>query len=443
MARLTKEGAVELVNTFIEDNAYYDRLDKATLANVLDVQTDIASNPRMVNEFMETMFNKIIGTYVSMPVFKNPLNRFKRETEVYGDTIEEVFIGLADEVAYDSDPKGTGKRLLSTEEMKIQAEYHKVNRESQFKGTVLQKQMVRALRTPNGLNQIVSGVLNSLTTSNEINEYKYMKNLMDSAYRAGDLYLVEVGNIEAEGNAFGQKAREYALDVEFPHEFNAAGVTNVSSLDSMTVFLSNKTRSVFDTQTLAGAFNMNKADLMGNTINVDRFHDENVLAVMVDNSFFVVQDKMPAQMSSQRFADSLKTNYFLTVDQIISRSPFATAIAFVKEIPAEMKHKLHVSKTSVVLDDHDIKSQDVYTKLVGFDTNKDIEKYTIEVQSGSTSIVDTVVDENGVITITLKDGVPAGEKETLTIIAKSDPGAEEISHKATIRVQKSSKIRIE
>ena len=443
MAGLTQQGAVDIVNEFIGDNGYYDRLPEATLANVLDVQTEIANNPRMVNEFMETMFNKIVGTYVNMPVFSNPLKRFKRETQVYGDTIEEVFVGLAEELVYDSDPKGTGARLLSTEEMKIQAAYHNVNRESTFKGTVLQKQMVRALTSSDGLSRLVSGIINSLTSSNEVNEYKYMKSLLDSAYRAGDTYLVEVGDITQPDNKFAQKARQYALDIEFPHRFNAAGVENVSSLDGVTIFISNLARSVFDTTTLAGAFNMDKTDLMGAQIGVDKFHDDNVYAVLVDNSFFIVQDKMPAQMSSQRFADSLKTNYFLHVDQIISRSPFATSIAFVKEIPADMKYKLHVSKDSVVLDDFD-DSQEIFTKLIGFDELADIEDYTLEVEAGSPSIVTTTVDENNVLTLKLKANIPAGEKENITLVAKAaGVSGKEVSHKRVIRVQKSAKIRLE
>lgn len=443
MVKLTKQGEVEALNMFIEDGGHHNRLDEATVDNVMDIKTDIANNPRLVNELMNTMFNKIGSTYFNSLKFENPLKKFKRETQTYGDTIEEVFIGLADEVAYDSDAKGTGKRLLSTEEMKVQAEYHKVNRESTFPATILQKKMVRALRTPGGLQSLVSNELGKLVISNELAEYKYMRALLDGAYQKGDLYLVEAGEITNDiDNTFGQKARMYELEIGFENTYNAAGVPNVSTGD-ISIIMSAETRSKFDTQTLAGAFNMDKADLEGSQIVIDKFADPNVLAVLVDNSFFVVQDKMPAQITSQHLADSLKTNYFLNVDQIISRSPFATAIAFVKEIPADMKHKLNVSKTSVVLDDsEDGKTQEVYTKLVGFDKIGNIEDYTITVESGFNPISTTTVDVNGTITITLKPDIPAGETETLVIVAKADVGSKEISHKATIRVQKSSKITI-
>lgn len=444
MAQFKREGVVALVNE-MRRTGNYEGLPKATLENVVDVQTEIAKNPRMVNDLIETMFNKIVGTYINHPTFSNPLKRFKLETQRFGDTIEEVYVGIAEEKTYDADHKGEGKNLLSTEEAKIKAAYHQVNREAQFKGTVLQKEMVRALTEPGGLERLVSGIINSLTTGNEINEYRYMKSLIDSAYKFGDLYLVEVGDLSDPNNKFAQKARQYALDVPFPNRFNAAGVENAKPIESMTVILSNETRSIFDTQTLAGAFNMDKTDLMGSQINIDRFQDPNLLAVIVENNFFVVQDKMPAQMSSQFFGDSLKTNYWLTVDQIISRSPFATAIAFVKEIPADMKYKLQLSKDAVVLDDIDRKSQDITTKLVGFDALDglpDLNDYTVKVETGVNSIVEHTVDENGVITLTLKDGIHPGAKETVQVVV-TDAEDAEVSFTKNILVQKSSKVFLE
>src|SRR5699024_3836916 len=97
MTRLTQQGAVDLVNDFINENDYYNRLPVATLANVLDVQTEIAKNPTLMNEFMGSMINKVVGLYIQSASFVNPLKRFKMTTGRFGDTIEEVFVGIARE----------------------------------------------------------------------------------------------------------------------------------------------------------------------------------------------------------------------------------------------------------------------------------------------------------------------------------------------------------
>lgn len=440
---LTAEGAIDITNRFVQSKPdYFSGISEVTAGNILAVSTELANNPPLLNEFFGTIVNKISETFFNGSKFENPLARFKRATSNYGDTIEEVFVKMAEEMQYDSDPKGNGKRLLSTEDPKVETAYHKLPRVKTYKATIIQREIAKSMRGPNGVTTIVNMIIDQLSKSNSLAEFKYMKALLDGAYKMGDMYLVEVGDIKVDAKEFAAKAREYHMNLKFENTYNARGVVNPTNGDNVTIFMSNKTRSWFDVDTLASAFNMQMADFTAASLPIGTFHDDNIVAMMVDNSFFVVQDREPLQVTSMFFPDSLKYNYFLHVNQIISRSPFATAIAFVKKVPADMKYRLILSTNALVLDDNDRKVREITTTLDGVDGLDPLIKYDLTIETlGNSIVTHSVVD--GVITFTLKEDIPAGAVETVRIVATPEGEADEISFERTLAIQKSTLYSLE
>ena len=370
---ITDENIVLLLKAFREEHPqYFAALPEPTIDNVLQVNTTIANNQSMFNDFLG-FFNKISQQYFQSPSFTNPLSENKRETLQYGNTIEEIFVGLVQENLFKSPETESIKDLFSSAPANISVAYHKRNRPGKYKVTIQESEIKRAMMSPDGLSQISERIINSLSTSNERDEYMYMKALIDGAYRSGQLYLVEVGDVENDPAArtkFVQKAREYAGLVEFLNNYNPMSVENATPLDRMTHYIPVKTASIIDTEVLSKAFNLGRTDLIGRQVAVDRFADDNLIGAFVDNSFFVVQDTL-REVTQQRDASELKTNFWLHVHQIISRSPFATAIGFVKEIPEDLIGRVTLDKSLGVIGHYDEPNKDgSITVNVGFDAFK-------------------------------------------------------------------------
>lgn len=86
--------------------------------------------------------------------------------------------------------------------------------------------------------------------------------------------------------------------------------------------------AIIDVEVLASAFNMDKAEFMGQRVLVDDFGElTGVVAALVDADFFMVFDNM-ISFTENYNGEGLYWNYFLHVWKTLSVSPFANAILF-------------------------------------------------------------------------------------------------------------------
>ena len=87
-----------------------------------------------------------------------------------------------------------------------------------------------------------------------------------------------------------------------------------------------------DLDVLAVAFNMEKAEFMGNIITVDSFPNENIQAIVMDKDLPMIFDNL-FEMTDFWNAKTLNWNFWLTVFQTYSLSPFVNAVAIVANAP--------------------------------------------------------------------------------------------------------------
>ena len=81
---------------------------------------------------------------------------------------------------------------------------------------------------------------------------------------------------------------------------------------------------------LAKAFNLGKTDVNVEIITMDDFGElADTYGLLIDEEFFKVWDTL-SHMEAQRNAQGLFTNWFYHVHQILSASPFKTAVRFKK-----------------------------------------------------------------------------------------------------------------
>jgi hypothetical protein len=82
-----------------------------------------------------------------------------------------------------------------------------------------------------------------------------------------------------------------------------------------------------DLDVLAYAFNLDKAQIQAQTIDVDDFGGEPVLAILTDKSFFQVYDNL-MKVDSFYNPDTLSFKYFLHHWQTYGYNLYSNAVAF-------------------------------------------------------------------------------------------------------------------
>ena len=114
-------------------SAYQDTVPLATADNIRDVGMAVLTAPQPIkNEFMSNLVNKIGLTLVDYPVVNNHLSFLRKGKLEYGQTIEDIYVGLAT-----AEPYITG---MSDGEYPDPFKIHKLAHESAFYHTILSRQ---------------------------------------------------------------------------------------------------------------------------------------------------------------------------------------------------------------------------------------------------------------------------------------------------------------
>ena len=301
------------VANHIPDNA------SDTLHEVFDDMFNYA--PRR-NELVPALVERIGLQTVESMAWRNPLARFKKDPLRYGATHEETYINMAQAQEYDA--KADYELAFRQYQSYIMSVFHEINLKLQYPVTVTFDNIRDAFLTPTGIRDMISAKMESAVTAANWDEYLAMRGLIDTAY---EKELVPVAHVDEVTNkdtantllaAIKQAVGEFA----FPNPANnIAGATSSSKPSNLIWLTTPKVNAQISVEALAYAFNMDKADVDVQTVIVDKFEHASIQGVLVDVRFFNVREQIK-ELSDQRLANVLSWNYFYTMWEMISASPF-------------------------------------------------------------------------------------------------------------------------
>lgn len=335
---LRDKDNVAILNAIREDGTaeYYKRIPKATQANLSQVLKHLTNNPPAYNEFIDALVNRIGSTMVRGITWNNRLAKFKRQKIEYGDTIEEAQVGLIKSHVYSPDRDYLERELFGKHDVPIETSFHKRNRQEYYPITINEAQLQAAVLNPDGLGSFVSQILSSPTTSDEWDEFLATCSLFSEYEKDGGFYHVHVPDLrattatEADAKAALRKMRAMAGTITFPStRYNAAHMHVTAQPGDLELFITPEAMATIDVEALAGAFNVEKADMVGRTtiIPAEHFGVDGCQAIMTTADFFMIADNK-LQNTTQYNPVSLGTNYFLHHWEIISASRFVPAVMF-------------------------------------------------------------------------------------------------------------------
>lgn len=307
---------------------YQDRIPVATQENIREVGNEILQFYATQNEFLNALVNRIARVLITSKMYSNPLKKFKKGTMEYGETIEEVFVNIAN--AQQFDPEVAEKEVFKREIPDVNAVFHRRNYENFFKVTISEQQLRAAFLSQQGILDLIARIVDSLYSGSEFDEFLIMKQLIADAATEGRMYPVKVPvPSAASAKEIVTKIKAYSNMLEFmSSNYNPYGVLTVSKKNEQILIIDAEFDAMIDVEVLASAFNMSKAEFMGKRVLIDNFANlTGVVAALVDESFFMVFDNL-IEFTEQYNAQGLYWNYFLHVWKTFSTSPFAPAILF-------------------------------------------------------------------------------------------------------------------
>lgn len=318
---------------------YQNRVPLATQANIDSTINSMWNYAPTRNQFIDGLVNKFGGQILHNNIWSNPLAKFKRGKLEYGETLEEVAVGLLKAKAYNPDADYLEQEIFGRESNNVSSRWHKVNRMDRYKLTINRELLRRAFTTANGLQGFLGTLLETPTTSDNWDEFLLTTNLFKEYYDNNGFFKIKIGDLSkpsstAEDARYAlRQMRELADTLPFlSEEYNAAKMPMAARPENLELFITPGAKATIDVEGLAAAFNIDKANINTRTtvlpqkyVNIPGFQ-----ALLTTKEFFIILDQL---IDTEVMANpaGLYTNYWFHHHQLISASPFVPAVMFSSE----------------------------------------------------------------------------------------------------------------
>ena len=342
-------------------NNYKDYVPPITdVSELKQIGKIIMDVPALQNEFLSALINRIALVTVTSKMFDNPWAMFKRGFLEYGETIEEIFVDLVRVFEFDAQTAET--ELFKRVAPDVRAAFHVMNYKKFYKVTIERQKLARAFLSANGMNELITYIMNAIYVSASYDEFLTMKYLLARNILNCRMYPVEIPAVaEANMKSIVTTIKGTSNLIEFPsRKYNPAGVFQHTDKADQYILIDTQFDAAMDVNVLASAFNMDKADFMGRRVPIDGFGnlDNDRLAelfaddpyyveitaderealneiplALVDNNFFMIYDNLN-EFREVENGQGLYWNYFFHQWKTFSTSPFSNALLYVPETPS-------------------------------------------------------------------------------------------------------------
>ena len=407
--------------------AYQDAVPVATKTNIQEIGNILLNDAYqpMLNEFVNNLINRIALTIVRNKSYDNPLAMFKKGSVPLGTDIQDIYENPANPEPYEYTDVAMQK-LLTITDPDTHVAYYRRNRQDLYTKTITREVLQGAFVSWDKFNDFITAITQSLYSGNYISEFDYTKELIDGAYDNNKVIIEVVDAVqdEASATAFVKKLRALYSKMSFPStEYNAyskfSGAKGViktwTNKDRICVIVTADIMAEVDVDVLARAFNMDKADFLGRVIEIDKFENPEIQAVICDESWLQIYDNI-FRFDEFYNARTMSWNEYLHAWGTFAICPFANAVILATEQP---NPATNISFASESVDVTGVGTQeDVVLTITPSGATTDIEYYSSDTSIFTVEKTDNAnskVAATGVGTATLTAQSDNGLKDTTTV----------------------------
>ncbi len=426
-------SSVDILNA-IRNNAtqnYQDYVPKATpdAESIRKIGAIIMDFPNLQNEFLSALVNRIGRVILTSKMYTNPFKMFKKGLLEFGETTEEIFVNIAKPFQFD--PATAESTIFKREKPDVRSAFHVMNYQKFYKVTVSNDQLRQAFLSWEGITDLVAKIIDSLYTGAEYDEFQTFKYMLARNILNGHLCPIEIPSVSVENmKPIIAKIKGVSNDMEFmSSKFNLAKVKTHAKKSEQYFLVNTNFDATMDVEVLASAFNMDKAQFMGQRVLIDSFGNvdsarlaelfsddptyealtademealDKLPACIIEKNFFMIFDNYQ-NFTEQYNGEGLYWNYWFHTWKTFSVSPFANNALFIPGTPSVTSVTV-TPKTATIG-----KGQSIY-----LDANVEVENFASKAVDWSVDSEKSFVDISGKVTI------GADETEnTVTVTATS------------------------
>lgn len=338
---LTDFNNVQLLNMIRNESSpeYQRRIPAATQSTMDITVSAIMSSTQLKNEFYSSLINRIGGTMVHTWKWSNPLSVFTRASQAYGDTWQEIAVGMPLAQVYDPNAEYLGADNFRKWKVDVDSLYHRLDFAHFYPVTTDDKTLRRAFTSDNGLSSLTSQLIQSCYNAAEVDVFEAMCHMFTQYARLGgywrvhmDADLNKMSSTQDEARGLLRQIRSWADSLKFVStRYNARHMPTFAKPDELVLFCSPEVKSALDVQGLATVFHRTDAEPTIDRIIVvpeDRFGIDGVQAILTTDKFLIdipVIEEMTQQVNPVNINS---VNNYLHMQRIISVSGFAPAVLF-------------------------------------------------------------------------------------------------------------------
>ena len=336
-----KELSADIINSVVAEND--------TLSNVLNAGSSgthrvtygsadsykyvgdiILGDSDYANEFVSTLINKIVKSYMIRNEFRNPLARLKKGVINEGDAVEELVVELSQVHEYNS----TEDREYPIQEIPdIKNEIHKINYTKYYKKTINRAMLRRAFYSNDGMEELVNAIIETMFVSAEVDEFIMQKYMLCMSIKDGFVvpvtYEMSAEKEESYKN-FLETARGAFSDMKYMStSYNAIGVNSVTPEKCRVLIINNRFSSGLGVQALAYMFDNEKADIRAeDIIEINGFNAGDIkrLTGLLSDGNGAMLSEMPSEEDIRRFnatpAFLIDDRWFMIFDNLFEMTHF-------------------------------------------------------------------------------------------------------------------------
>lgn len=351
-------STIDILNV-IRENApleYQNQVPKVTSAiDIPKVGQVIYGYPSLANIFVNALINRIALVRVKSATFNNAYAKLKKGYLEFGETVEDVFVGIAK-------VRTQNTELAEERELKrtlpdVKTAFYAMNWNVQYPVTIQDDDLRTAFLSMDGVQDLIAKVVDAVYTAQEYDEYLLFKYILIKAIANGNAPQEYIANMSPTNAAIAFRGMANRLTL-MSNAYNEAGVRTTTPRERQHIFMDANFNAKFDVDVLASAFNMDKANFIGQleliddwtTFDNERFAEiraesdmleevsdaelermSHVVAVLVDEEWFQVYDNL-TKFTEKYVASGLYWNYFLNVRKTVAHSPFANIVVFMDDV---------------------------------------------------------------------------------------------------------------
>lgn len=424
----------------------YVPIATASDASIKEIGAIIMDYVALQNEFLYALVNRIGLVLLTNKMFENPLRMFKKGKLDFGETIEEIFVNLADPHTYDV--ATAENEVFKRQIPDVRAAFHILNYQKFYKTTIQQEQLRQAFLSWKGIDDLIAKIVDSMYSGASFDEFQMMKYLLARNILNGRLYPVQVSSLSAaNAKSIVSTVKGTSNMLTFSNtKYNVAGVNNFTDKKDQIIILNSAADAIIDVEVLASAFNMSKAEFMGQRVLVDNFGDfdtdrlaqlfennedyepftsdeitalNSIPAVIVDRDYFMIFDNL-YNFTEQYNGEGLYWNYWYHTWKTFSVSPFANAVVFAPGAPSITSVTVSPAEATVSAGqnfqlDVTVVTSNFASQAVNWTVDADAVELGVTISVLGELHIPSDVDSETEITVTAKSVVDATKYDTATI----------------------------